>query len=430
MSGAFNQFKGMADSLGIDTSKGGWAKASTYIDSIGSITGGASSAIRSVFKGDLGGIVTGAASVITGPITTFAKAHDARKEREIRLAQEQIDILQGIKSNVSSIIERALGGAYNYKRSESTQRTLNDVIKRYGNQTIWEKAGGKHYYSDKTYEAATNALGNMSAYNDQLAAMYAQRDLIQHQRDSEDAKKKKDSSKIMDYNDKLEEMDNSIKDFSQDFLKSIYNVDFKSWASQLTDAVVGAWEKGEDAVEAYHDKAKSLVGDLTKNIITQNIMERALQPALDYLTQELENKNGLLDASSIVGLGKLLEEAGDKSIANITSVLELLKKNGWDLSADSSGNTSNSVKTITEDTGGLIASYLNSIRLDVSVNRDNIQLIADSMQSLTDMNIISKSQLSSLNQLVDLAVYRNGVLDDMYGWMRKVSMGTERVCVK
>lgn len=430
VSGAFSQFKGMADSLGIDTSKGGWAKASTYIDSIGSITGGASSAIRSVFKGDLGGIVTGAASVITGPITTFAKAHDARKEREIRLAQEQIDILQGIKSNVSSIIERALGGAYNYKRSESTQRTLNDVIKRYGNQTIWEKAGGEHYYSDKTYEAATNALGNMSAYNDQLAAMYAQRDLIQHQRDSEDAKKKKDSSKIRDYNDKLEEMDNSIKDFSQDFLKSIYNVDFKSWASQLTDAVVGAWEKGEDAVEAYHDKAKSLVGDLTKNIITQNIMERALQPALDYLTQELENKNGLLDESSIVGLGKLLEEAGDKSIANITSVLELLKKNGWDLSADSSGSTSNSVKSITEDTGGLIASYLNSIRLDESVNRDNIQLIADSMQSLTDMNIISKSQLSSLNQLVDLAVYRNGVLDDMYGWMRKVSMGTERVCVK
>lgn len=430
VSGAFSQFKGMADSLGIDTSNGGWAKASTYINSIGSITGGASSAIRSVFKGDLGGVVTGAASIITGPITTFAKAHDAKKEREIRLAQEQIDILQGIKGNVSSIIERTLGGAYNYKRSESTQRTLNDVIKRYGNQTIWEKAGGRHYYSDETYEAATNALGNMSAYNDQLAAMYAQRDLIQRQRDNEEAKKKKDSSKIRDYNDKLEEMDNTIKDFSQDFLKSIYNVDFKSWASQLTDAVVGAWEKGEDAVEAYHDKAKSLVGDLTKNIITQNIMERALQPALDYLTKELENKNGLLDASSIVGLGKLLDEAGDKSIANITSVLELLKKNGWDLSADSSGSTSNSVKSITEDTGGLLASYLNSIRLDVSVNRDNIQLIADSMQSLTDMNIISKSQLSSLNQLVDLAVYRNGVLDDMYGWMKKVSMGTERVCVK
>lgn len=430
VSGAFSQFKGMADSLGIDTSNGGWAKASTYINSIGSITGGASSAIRSVFKGDLGGVVTGAASIITGPITTFAKAHDAKKEREIRLAQEKIDILQGIKGNVSSIIERTLGGVYNYKRSESTQRTLNDVIKRYGNQTIWEKAGGRHYYSDETYEAAKNALGNMSAYNDQLAAMYAQRDLIRHQRNSEEAKKKKDSSKIRDYNDKLEEMDNSIKDFSQDFLKSIYNVDFKSWASQLTDAVVGAWEKGEDAVEAYHDKAKSLVGDLTKNIITQNIMERALQPALDYLTKELENKNGLLDESSIVGLGKLLDEAGDKSIANITSVLELLKKNGWDLSADSSGSTSNSVKTITEDTGGLIASYLNSIRLDESVNRDNIQLIADSMQSLTDMNIISKSQLSSLNQLVDLAVYRNGVLDDMYGWMKKVSMGTERVCVK
>ena len=63
-------------------------------------------------------------------------------------------------------------------------------------------------------------------------------------------------------------------------------------------------------------------------------------------------------------------------------------------------------------------------------SRIDIQLIADSMQSLTDMNIISKSQLSSLNQLVDLAVYRNGVLDDMYGWMRKVSMGTESVCVK
>ena len=49
------------------------------------------------------------------------------------------------------------------------------------------------------------------------------------------------------------------------------------------------------------------------------------------------------------------------------------------------------MKGITEDTGDLIASYLNNIRLDVSVIRE------EQVKCMSESNEIAKSQLTQLN---------------------------------
>ena len=86
-----------------------------------------------------------------------------------------------------------------------------------------------------------------------------------------------------------------------------------------------------------------------------------------------------------------------------------------------SSSTSNSIKGITEETADILASYVNAIRLDVSVNREEIKSISDAVKSVPELNVISRSQLAAMNQLVSLAEYRNGRLDDMYSWMRSVT---------
>ena len=434
ISDAFGQFKDMADALGIDTESDGWQDAQAVMSSLTSITGGVSKTFNAVKNGDIGGAVSGVASIITGPITAFAKAHDAKKERQIKLAERELKALENMQTTIKNAIEDSLGGIYNYRMDAKTTEKMNKIVSSY---EMGEKIKAMPIvgfnpseYSKDTYEAAQKSLADpTNAYQAELTGLMAQRDQLQRQRDNEDAKKKTDKDKLADYDQQIEEMERSIKNAAKNFLKDLYGVDMKSWASQLTDAVVSAWEKGEDAIDAYKKKAKEMVKDLTKNIISQKIMEQALQKPLDFLTQQIEKK-GKLDEYDVTQLASDLYSAGENSVANITAILEELKRRGWDFSESGSSSTTNTIKGVTEETADLLAAYLNAIRLDVSVNRENIKAIATNVSLLPAMSEIQKSQLAAMNQLVTLAQVRNDRIDEIVTWTRKVSNGSSKIYVK
>lgn len=436
ISDAFNQVKDMADALGIDTESDGWQDAQAVMSSLTSITGGISKTFNAVKSGDIGGAVSGVASIITGPITAFAKAHDAKKERQIKLAERELKALENMQTTIKNAIEDSLGGIYNYRMDAKTTAKMNKIVSDYEtgekikNMRIYGIGTNPSAYSKETYEAAQKSLADPTdAYQAELTGLMAQRDQLQRQRANEDAKKKTDKDKLADYDQQIEEMERSIKNAAKNFLKELYGVDMKSWASQLTDAVVSAWEKGEDAIGAYKKKAKEMVKDLTKNIISQKIMEQALQKPLDFLTQQIEKK-GRLDEYDVTQLASDLYSAGENSVANITAVLEELKRRGWDFSESGSSSTTNTIKGVTEETADLLAAYLNAIRLDVSVNRENIKAIATNVSLLPAMSEIQKSQLAAMNQLVTLAQVRNDRIDEIVTWTRKVSNGSSKIYVK
>lgn len=434
ISDAFNQVKDMADALGIDTESDGWQDAQAAMSSLTSITGGISKTFNAVKNLDIGGAVSGVASIITGPITAFAKAHDAKKERQIKLAERELKALENMQTTIKNAIEDSLGGIYNYRMDAKTTAKMNKIVSNYetGEKSSAMRIFGFNpsEYSKDTYEAAQKSLADPTdAYQAELTGLMAQRDQLQRQRANEDAKKKTDKDKLADYDQQIEEMERSIKNAAKNFLKELYGVDMKSWASQLTDAVVSAWEKGEDAIDAYKKKAKEMVKDLTKNIISQKIMEQALQKPLDFLTQQIEKK-GRLDEYDVTQLASDLYSAGENSVANITAVLEELKRRGWDFSESGSSSATNTIKGVTEETADLLAAYLNAIRLDVSVNRENIKAIATNVSLLPAMSEIQKSQLAAMNQLVTLAQVRNDRIDEIVTWTRKVSNGSSKIYVK
>lgn len=402
--------------------------ASGAFEAAAQVSGG----LNALGLGNLGpyGAAAGAALSV---VTSLFAMHDKALQKEIEASEERQKEFDNMTKNIKSIIEDTLGGIYSYKVSDDTKNTLNKVTSDYERSVAWKNSKtGKNFpflfnsiYSSKTYEAAKDAQSKPnSAYHAELASLMAQRDELQSQRDSESKKKKKDNSKIADYNQQIKEMEQQINTFAQDFLKDIYSIDMKSWASELTDAVVGAWEKGEDAVEAYREKVKDMVKDVTKNIVTQKIMESALQEPLNYLTGILKDK-GKLDETDMDKLADMLYKAGDEVVPQITGIYDAFKKRGWDFRDNgSSSSTKNSIQSITEETADIIASYINSIRLDVSVNREYIKIISDYLKNIPEMNAIAQSQLDAMNQLVSLAEYRNDRLDDMYSWMRSVTKDT------
>ena len=358
-----------------------------------------SGGLNTLGLGSLGpyGAAAGAALSV---VTSLFAMHDKALQKEIEASEARQKELDNMTKNIKSIIEDTLGGIYSYKVSEDTKNTLNKVTSDYERSAAWKKSKtGKSFpflfssvYSSDTYEAAKEAQSKPgSAYHAELASLKAQKDELQSQRNSENEKKKKDNSKIADYDQQIKEMELQIDSFAKDFLKDIYSIDFKSWASELTDAVVGAWEKGEDAVEAYKEKVKDMVKDVTKNIVTQKIMEAALQKPLDYLTNILKDK-GKLDETDMNQLADLLYKAGENVVPQLTGIFDALKERGLDLRDNgSSSSTKNSIKSITEETADILASYLNAVRLDVSVIRE--------MQGkfIPEMSEIAKSQLTQLN---------------------------------
>lgn len=423
---AFNDIKDTASALGVDTESNAWQDATAFFDSLNGISNSISSIATSAMSGNVGGVIQGVVGIFTSPFKAFAAAHDAKQERQIKLAERNITELERMRNDVKTTIENTLGGVYSYEMDKDTKATLKKVTDNYEKgQKLQESGvliGYNGPYTSDTYNAAKKSLAEPdNAFLAEQASLMAQKDEMQRQLNAEQGKKKTDKDKIADYKQEIKEMETTIKQLATDFLKDIYGVDMKSWASQLTDAVVSAWGKGEDAIDAYKKKARDMVKDLTKNILSQKIMEKALEGPLEALTTTIEQK-GRLEPEDVVNVADELYKQTDDAVYNITAILESLKDRGLDLSATGDGSVTNGIKNITEETADILASYVNAIRLDVSVNRAQVKDIGELLKMrLPEMGQIQKAQLGQLTQIVMLAEARNEKLDRMMDWMNAVS---------
>jgi chromosome segregation ATPase len=397
--------KGGGDALGAAASTAGAFQTLSQMDGLGA---GAQKLIGNL--GPYGAAASAAISIIG----SFAAAHDAALQKEIEASQQRQKEMENLTKNIKSTIESTLGGIYNFKISEVDKKLLYD---------------NKSKYSSNTQAQISKGQRTGSAFDNEYASLMAQRDEVNKQMNAESKKKNSDSSAISDYKQQIRELDHEIETFIDDWAKDIYNIDLKDWASQLTDAIVEAWSKGEDAVDAYKDKVQELVKTLTKNMISQSILEIALEPVQEDIRNLLQKNEGKLQSDDVTKIADGLDKAVGNSVENIENILDALKAKGYDLSENGSLSVSNSIKSINEETADLLASYINAIRLDVSVNRENIILIAEAVKYLPNLNVIAQSQLEQLTTLVSLARTRNEMISNMYDWMRALTNGTKKLSV-
>lgn len=397
--------KGGGDALGAAASTAGAFQTLSQMDGLGA---GAQKLLGNL--GPYGAAASAAVSIIG----SFAAAHDAALQKEIEASQQRQKEMENLTKNIKSTIESTLGGIYNFKISEVDKKLLYD---------------NKSKYSSKTQAQISKGQRTGSAFDNEYASLMAQRDEVDKQMNAESEKKNSDSSAISDYKQQIRELDHEIETFIDDWAKDIYNIDLKDWASQLTDAIVEAWSKGEDAVDAYKDKVQELIKTLTKNIISQSILEIALEPVQKDIRNLLQKNEGKLQPDDVTKIADELDKTVGNSVDNIENILDALKAKGYDLSENGSLSVSNSIKGVTEETADLLASYINAIRLDVSVNRENITMIAEAVKNLPNLNVIAQSQLEQLTTLVSLARTRNEMISNMYDWMRALTNGTKKLSV-
>lgn len=201
-------------------------------------------------------------------------------------------------------------------------------------------------------------------------------------------------SDFRDYLEKLIQYGEKADDIIEALTEKLTGNKFSDLVSSWGDAMSTMANGYEDLVDGFEGKLK----DAILNSMIENTYGDKIKALLKKTQGYAENDDKIKDSN-----GNVISEytgaeyadvknSTDELSKQIEATRDYLKKTyGW--SDNSSSSSRNSIKSITEETGDLIASYLNAIRLDCSVMR------AEQAKYYPEMSEIAKSQLYQLNTI-------------------------------
>lgn len=201
-------------------------------------------------------------------------------------------------------------------------------------------------------------------------------------------------SDFRDYLEKLIQYGEKADDMIEAVTEKLTGNKFSDLVSSWGDAMSTMANTSDSLVDHFEDNLKKTI----LNSMIENIYGEKIKALLKKTQGYAENGDNIKDSggnvvSEYTGAEYTdVKNTTDDLAKQIEATRDYLKKvYGW--SDNSSSSSRNSVKSITEETGDLIASYLNAIRLDCSVMR------AEQAKYYPEMSEIAKSQLTQLNAI-------------------------------
>ncbi len=162
----------------------------------------------------------------------------------------------------------------------------------------------------------------------------------------------------------MKEAEDELNSTVSDYLGSLSETMVDALWTEFTDG-------GESAWEAWTDEGKDAIGEVAKAMLRAKIQEAWLNKYLEPLQSAFADQDIARIASLIQAMTNDID-AYKQGQSWLNELDAKLKEQGIDLFAaatDADGTLSSGIKSITEDTANLLASYLNGIRADVSYGR-------------------------------------------------------------
>lgn len=288
-------------------------------DTIGSVTdalagaGQTAMGVGQIMSGDLLGGITSVVSGITSVIGAFNKMHDARKEKQIKKLQEQVD---------------QLASAYD---------DLGDAI-------------GRAYSTDKA-----------SMLEQQNENLEQQNEKIRQQIQKEKEKKDTDWDRIKEWEEQIAENEKQIAENTKyNIIDAINGTDIMSAIDDLSAAYADAWAAGETAAGKSANSVKNMIRTA---IIEQlkNKLKPEVEKFMTYLATAMED--GVISEAEERMLEQMeedMEEISDNYLS---------KNEKWmrdDKEEESQDPLTGAVRSMSEETGGVIAGRMNAIVINQS----------------------------------------------------------------
>ena len=186
-----------------------------------------------------------------------------------------------------------------------------------------------------------------------------------------------------------EEVNNAIKQYAEALkeVDGLVESVFGDIAASAADTIVDSWVEAGNAALDYADILDDVARAYSKMLIQSVIMETALDPITDDLKAAfMQGRYG--DAMEMVaGAMQAIQDATPMYEQILNTFDPYFNRTG----SSGSGGLSSGIKSITEDTANLLASYINAIRADVSYIRmmqekgwSHIEAFGMSLPTLSD----------------------------------------------
>lgn len=313
---SINGIMGTIGDVGADlaSSFGNDELAATFNGVSGALVGAGTAAggVAKIMSGDLIGGISNCIAGVAQFITSLNGMSDAARESNIEDLQEEID---------------ALADSYD---------ELGDAI-------------------DHAYSTAKADL--LKQQNENLAA---QNEKIRQQIKEERAKKNTDAEKTKEWEKQIEENEKQIEENARfNIIESIMGTDISTAIDDFANAYADAWAKGEKAAGKSADTVKKLI----KTAIIEQLKNKLapeVEAFMGYLAEALSD--GVISDAEEAMLDeykKRVEETADNYGSQVGKWMK-------DDSEESKDALSGAVRSMSEETGGIVAGRMNAIVINQS----------------------------------------------------------------
>jgi len=303
--------------------------------------------------------------------------------------------LQVIQGSVDLLVNAIQFFDFKNKELERKQKkhmkNVEELETRYERlQRAVDKALGTDIYAAQRQQIE-NQKKQIAEYEAWLAA------------EREKKKKKQDAEAIADTQEKIEALKNSIQDTAQEIAESLAQTSVKELATELSDAIVGAFRDGENAALAMGEVVDNVIRNAVINALKLKVLDKLLAPAIDQFAADMESGGGLTD-SEAAKFRNSVTQAGELYFKALNEANEAL--GGIFTGEASTGSTlRGDVAKLTEETGSKLVGQVVAMRLNVASllanSRDSLDVVG---RILSELRVIS-TYTSHLKRIDDTLYY-------------------------
>ena len=325
---------------------------SVAMDTVSSAMNGAKAG--SMF-GPLGASAGAAIGVVTSLAGAIAKIHDKKNEKRIQRLQDQIDTLDKSYGKLEKSIEKA------YSKDASKMIEQNNKL------------------------------------------LEQQKILIQQQIREEQDKKKTDDSRIKEWQEQIEEINDVIADNKEKAVDAIFGEDLKSAIDNFANAQAEAWASGEDRAESAKDTVKKMMRQMvTESIKAATESSGAMEKIRDKLKEfYADNILSGWEQDYIYNMAEELQKEIDRQFGWADSLMKDEVEEP-EKEEDISENTlKGAYAKASQESIDLLAGQTGAVRILLEDIRGCMQPIREQMRLIYDMQSRGWEDVKAIRELSD-----------------------------
>ena len=321
---------------------------SVAMDTVSSAMSGAKAG--SMF-GPLGASAGAAIGVVTSLAGAIAKIHDKKNEKRIQRLQDQIDTLDKSYGKLEKSIEKA------YSKDASKMIEQNNKL------------------------------------------LEQQKILIQQQIREEQDKKKTDDSRIKEWQEQIEEINDVIAENKEKAKDAIFGEDLKSAIDNFANAQAEAWASGEDRAESAKDTVKKMMRQMvTESIKAATESSGAMEKIRDKLKEFYADN--VLSGWEQDNMAEELQKEIDRQFGWADSLMKD-KVEEPEKEEVSENTLKGAYAKASQESIDLLAGQTGAVRILLEDIRGGMQPIREQMRLIYDMQSRGWEDVKAIRELSD-----------------------------